>query len=470
MFSQCRLPSIEDRYLPLLDEDGFEEILPDNKLEDGNFMGVGLDNTELIRSKKEEIAFREGYIRIYTDPKTIKGYSILVDSFRVRTKKYSAYFMSHFHGDHYEGIDSDWTLGPIYGTKTTVMLLELKFGIAKQYLRALDYNVKTEVKELPGLYVTAYNANHCAGSAMFYFETKEGETHLFTGDFRYDKNSSICNKWIDDLEKKVDYLHLDMSFSVNSGRGHMKQLNPISEIFHELKCFIKDGLSSKALSSFPEPISPCSAKTLKDLNINPNKALFVVTTCVPGRERLIGILAQLLGLKEVSVVFGWRHKALQEGLKEYGHKNITVSEYNPFLDVVPSSRLLVLPSKRLDVANQMHKLLLTSDSNPFDCVVHIKSTGWDHQEPLKIISASPIGCPKYAHISISYTEHSDLTETQEFIKDLKPLHLRCPSVESASEEKQIIKAYLLGSLPKRRISRENNGNVKKVPGVVQGQQ
>ena len=65
------------------------------------------------------------------------------------------------------------------------------------------------------LNVAAYNANHCPGSLMFLFETKN-EKILYTGDFRFEKESykdECINEMIESLKnQKITKLYFDTTF------------------------------------------------------------------------------------------------------------------------------------------------------------------------------------------------------------------------------------------------------------------
>ena len=110
-----------------------------------------------------------------------------------------AYFLSHFHSDHYGGLTSTWSHGLIWCTKVTANLVRQKLGVDRRWVREVEWGVATCVGGSSGsggggetLWVYVIPANHCPGSAIFLFERRRGSTAegeilervLHTGDFR----------------------------------------------------------------------------------------------------------------------------------------------------------------------------------------------------------------------------------------------------------------------------------------------
>ncbi len=93
--------------------------------------------------------------------------------------------------DHTSGLSELWN-HPIYCTPVTGKLLRHKFNIKQDLIVELTLGEpKIVTVNCPGdrvsITVTALDANHCPGSAMFLFEGYFG-TIFYTGDFRYVDN------------------------------------------------------------------------------------------------------------------------------------------------------------------------------------------------------------------------------------------------------------------------------------------
>ena len=129
-----------------------------------------------------------------------------------RKKKNTIYFLSHWHADHYGGLDEKWgRMKPkeedekgegddddngddnddasshalIYTGPITARLVIDLLGVDPSFVRPLELNVSHQVGE--NYCVTLFDANHCPGAVCFLFEIDNGRsTYLHTGDFRFD--------------------------------------------------------------------------------------------------------------------------------------------------------------------------------------------------------------------------------------------------------------------------------------------
>ncbi|PLB51032.1 p450-domain-containing protein [Aspergillus steynii IBT 23096] len=108
------------------------------------------------------------------------GFSICVDAFRYgAVEGCNAYFLTHFHSDHYIGLTSSWRH------------VRQQLRVDPKWLVGLEFEKKHDVPGTNGVQVTLIEANHCPGSALFLFEktTESGasikiQRILHCGDFR----------------------------------------------------------------------------------------------------------------------------------------------------------------------------------------------------------------------------------------------------------------------------------------------
>ena len=120
------------------------------------------------------------------------GFYICVDAFRYgAVQGCNAYFLSHFHSDHYIGLTSSWCHGPIYCSRVTGNLVRRQLRVDPKWVKDLDFEELVEVPGTQGVQVTMIPANHCPGSSLFLFEKAIGKGNnpkkqrvLHCGDFR----------------------------------------------------------------------------------------------------------------------------------------------------------------------------------------------------------------------------------------------------------------------------------------------
>jgi DNA cross-link repair 1A protein len=124
--------------------------------------------------------------------KIMPGLYICVDAFRYgKVDGQNAYFLSHFHSDHYIGLTSSWCHGPIYCSKVTANLVRQQLKVESKWVVPLEFEKKVEIPGTQGVFVTMIPANHCPGSSLYLFEKIVGRGTnpkinriLHCGDFR----------------------------------------------------------------------------------------------------------------------------------------------------------------------------------------------------------------------------------------------------------------------------------------------
>lgn len=163
--------------------------------------------------------------------KILPGLFICVDAFRYgAVQGCQAYFLSHFHSDHYIGLTSTWSHGPIYCSKVTANLVKQQLRVDPKFVVALEFDKEIEVPGTRGVKVTMIPANHCPGSSLYLFEKTVGRKSngeprlqrvLHCGDFRAcrqhiqhpllmaDVQCKITGK---SKEQKIDVCYLDTTY------------------------------------------------------------------------------------------------------------------------------------------------------------------------------------------------------------------------------------------------------------------
>ncbi|KAK0043267.1 5 exonuclease Apollo [Biomphalaria pfeifferi] len=139
---------------------------------------------------------------------------IAIDTWRIKTTAVEyIHFLTHIHSDHTVGLTSTWQK-PIYCSEITAYLLIERYGVKQKLIQILPLNQSVVVQvflshlQSSTFTVTAFDANHCPGAIMLYFQGSFGNV-LYTGDFRLSEDIIEMAK---KLSGQVDTLYLDNTF------------------------------------------------------------------------------------------------------------------------------------------------------------------------------------------------------------------------------------------------------------------
>ncbi|XP_045147529.1 DNA cross-link repair 1A protein [Echinops telfairi] len=305
--------------------------------------------------------------------KQIPGTGFTVDAFQYGLiEGCTAYFLTHFHSDHYSGLSRKFT-APVYCSQITGNLLKSKLHVQEQYIHPLPMDTECIVN---GVKVVLLDANHCPGAVMILFYLPNGTVTLHTGDFRADptmERSLLAGLRVHTLYLDTTYCSPEYSFpsqqeviqfAINTAFEAVT-LNPRVLVvcgtysIGKEKVFlaIADVLGSKVAMSQEK------YTTLRCLNIPDMDSLITTDMC--------GALVHLLPMMQITF------KGLQKHLKACGGK------YNQILAFRP--------------------------------------TGWTHSN--KLTRTADIAPQTRGNISIygiPYSEHSSYLEMKRFVQWLKP--------------------------------------------------
>ena len=93
--------------------------------------------------------------------------NFIVDGFGLASPAYSHYFLTHFHADHYGGLNKSFNFGDVYCSNLTARLVPF-LGVQKQFIVSKSLRSQFNVQ---GVQCTFIPANHCPGAVMILFET-----------------------------------------------------------------------------------------------------------------------------------------------------------------------------------------------------------------------------------------------------------------------------------------------------------
>uniref|UniRef100_I1P680 DNA repair metallo-beta-lactamase domain-containing protein n=2 Tax=Oryza glaberrima TaxID=4538 RepID=I1P680_ORYGL len=308
--------------------------------------------------------------------KKIPGTPFTVDAFRYgAVEGCNAYFLSHFHHDHYGGLTKKWCHGPIYCTALTARLVKMCLSVNPEYICPLELDKEYVIE---GVSVTLLEANHCPGAALIHFRLGDGKTYLHTGDFRASKSMQLHPL----LQRgQINLLYLDTTY-----------------------CNPKYKFPPK------EDVIDFAVRTAKRYLQKEPKTLIVVGAYSIGKENVYLAISKAL---QVPIYTDASRRRI---LHSFGWSDLSKT----ICSDSQSSSLHVLPLSSLRHEN-LQKYLETLKQR-FLAVLAFRPTGWTFSEAtgnqLDLIKPSSRG--KITIYGVPYSEHSSFSELREFVMFLRP--------------------------------------------------
>lgn len=325
-------------------------------------------NTKIPESSNAEL--RKRTCPFY---KKIPGTGFTVDAFQYGlVEGCTAYFLTHFHSDHYAGLSKNFTF-PIYCSEITGNLLKRKLHVQEQYIHPLPLDTECMVN---GVKIVLLDANHCPGAVMILFYLPNGNVILHTGDFRADpsmERSLLAGQKIHTLYLDTTYCSPEYSFP-----------------------------------SQQEVIQFAINTAFEAVTLNP-RTLVVCGTYSIGKEKVFLAIADVLGSKV--------------GMSQEKYKTLqclNIPEINSLITVDMCDSLVhLLPMMQINFKDlQSH---LKKCNGRYDQILAFRPTGWTHSNKLtSIADVIPKTKGNISIYGIPYSEHSSYLEMKRFVQWLKP--------------------------------------------------
>uniref|UniRef100_G1Q4Z6 DNA cross-link repair 1A protein n=1 Tax=Myotis lucifugus TaxID=59463 RepID=G1Q4Z6_MYOLU len=355
-----------------------ENSLSDSELDAKNLNSPqeGTPQSRLQRgNRKSPYSSPAGELRKRTCPfyKKIPGTGFTVDAFQYGVVEgCTAYFLTHFHSDHYAGLSKNSTF-PVYCSEITGNLLKSKLHVEEQYIHPLPMDTECIVN---GIKVVLLDANHCPGAVMILFYLPNGNVVLHTGDFRADPTMerSLLKRL------KVHTLYLDTTYCSPE------------------YCF----------PSQQEVIQFAINTAFEAVTLNP-RTLVVCGTYSIGKEKVFLAIADVIGSKVG--MSREKYKTLQ---------CLNIPEINSLITTDMCNTLVhLLPMMQINFKGlQSH---LKKYDGRYEQILAFRPTGWTHSNKLtSITDVVPQTKGNISIYGIPYSEHSSYLEMKRFVQWLKP--------------------------------------------------
>jgi len=309
--------------------------------------------------------------------KTIEATNIIVDGFACRKglPENPVYILTHFHSDHYMGLNEKWSKGEIYCSEITARLVFMKWNLK---CKVQQLGIKFLIPEAsPKTYCTFLDANHCPGAIMALFEVRDvmakenAVHHLHVGDFRANKalrESLTC------MVNRITNLYLDTTYC-----------NP-------KYCFADQSESiTFALATVRRYIKECGRGKVK----------FFFGSYSIGKEKLYYRVGEML--KEKILVSYWKYDLLRcLGIANFEDKFKVGNTYSADASIIVT-RLGQLSWEELAKVEKQY---------PETVIVAFSPTGWAR-------TTKETRRGRIVKISLPYSEHSSYLELVRFVKFIK---------------------------------------------------
>lgn len=304
--------------------DPYSKNAPGARSAFSKMMAGNAEDTAWAAAAANEVSSRgkQAYQRTCPFYKIMPGFSICVDAFRYgAVEGCNAYFLSHFHSDHYIGLTKSWCHGPIYCSRPTGNLVRQQLRVDPKWIVDLDFETTTEVPDTGGVQVTMIPANHCPGSSLFLFEKSFGggpnarrQRILHCGDFRasptHVQHPLLQPNPINPVtgqprQQRIDTCYLDTTYLspkyafpsqeavITACSELCVRLNEESGVGSEVGKMGGGGLMSKFLSSITKSDTPSEQQP----SSTGGRLLVVIGTYSIGKERICLGIARALGSK-----------------------------------------------------------------------------------------------------------------------------------------------------------------------------
>nr|XP_044991508.1 DNA cross-link repair 1A protein isoform X2 [Jaculus jaculus] len=303
--------------------------------------------------------------------KKIPGTGFTVDAFQYGViEGCTAYFLTHFHSDHYAGLSKNFTW-PVYCSEITGNLLKNKLHMQEQYVHQLPMDTECIVE---GVKVVLLDANHFPMVLSCCTPAISEQTPAWNVLFLQARKSTHC------LTVSLRYVF----------RCH-RYCSP-----------------EYTFPSQQEVIQFAINTAFEAVTLNPHALVVCGTYCI-GKEKVFLAIADVLGSKV---------GMSQEKYKTLQYLNIP--EINSLITTDMCNTVVhLLPMMQINFkCLQSH---LKKCGGKYNQIIAFRPTGWTHSNKLtSMADVTPQTKGSISIYGIPYSEHSSYLEMKRFVQWLKP--------------------------------------------------
>ncbi|KAL4582488.1 hypothetical protein LXL04_007038 [Taraxacum kok-saghyz] len=319
-------------------------------------------------------------------PKLIPKTKFIVDGFRLSGDYSVSYFLSHFHSDHYGGINANWSKGIIFCSEITARLVIQVLQVSALFVVPLPLS---EPVLIDGCEISLVDANHCPGAVQFLFKipTADGsyERYVHTGDFRYCssmKSETVLNEFTG-----ADAVFLDTTYC------NPKYVFPSQQ------------------ESIDYVVSVIDKYSIEN-NGGLKSVLFLVATYVIGKEKILLEIARRCKRK---IHVDDKKLGILNTLGFEKDDDFTTNESETDVHVIGWN---ILGETWPYFRPNFEKMDEIKNAKGYSKVVGFVPTGWTYE--LKRNKFAVRTKESFEIHLVPYSEHSNYSELREYVKFLRP--------------------------------------------------
>ncbi|KAJ3352519.1 hypothetical protein HDU83_007938 [Entophlyctis luteolus] len=426
------------------------------------------DRDGLIRrAKRPRTSGSEAVSALPTPParqcpwyKKVPGCGFCVDAFSYGpVPDCVAYFLSHFHSDHYMGLGPRFhnhTDTAVYCSKITANLLISQLRVRPEFVRPLPIG---EPIQLGNAEVTLIDANHCPGSVIFVFRVSNlsdssTKTYLHTGDFRFSPTVHTANPL---LRQPFDAVYLDTTYC-NPAYTFPAQQDVVAAIVDFVLAIagpqprrVEDVVKGHAAATLSN--KGIMQRFLEMGSVAPLVALPKANSCsaIASKRTLVCVGTYKIGKERVfkAIAAALKAKVFADKAKRTVLACLEDAELDAMLTDCPGDAVVHVVNIG-DLKKESLEEKLKSLAPNFSQLVAVRPTGWTYQpaksgsksksdvmESQAAFSVSDINVTKASKniytVALPYSEHSSFTELREFVRSVDAKQI-IPTVNVAKHE------------------------------------
>ena len=363
--------------------------------------------------------------------------NLIIDGFKIAPQlSKTFYFLSHFHSDHYTGLNERWDNGVIICSSITSALIKQELNVTKPEIMIINPGEELiiKIKEIK-IKINAMDANHCPGALLLLFEfLNDNNNHNNNHNDNHNNSNTNSSSSSTTTTTTTNNIHLhcgDMRYS-SKFKSYPALLNGKIKI---AKLYLDTTYAHARHDFIPQDEAIQRIVTLCKSFINKEKeGIICLQAYTIGKERLITAVSQALNMP--AYVDSRKFNIIKQLGPPYSKSVGGEVNSSLFTDDMNSTRIHVC---KMGFGGEMWPYFIPDFDSPQKYINKLEKNGFNlHRSnggAKKALVVIPTGWATATNYNsknavsvkenvsihlIPYSEHSNFEELKEFVKFLKP--------------------------------------------------